>query len=103
MLTMTDGSKHEFSLQGLGVRGNRGAIRNLKADGEVYQLKKADDFAGTYKSSPQDRPAGLDPKDAIAKNEHGVVVAFKSKTLTTTEPDLEVTPSSQGVTVKMEK
>lgn len=102
-LTMADGSKHEFSLQGIGVRGNTAAIRNLKADGEVYNLKKAEDFAGTYKSSPQDRPAGVDPKDAIAKNEHSVVIAFKSKTLTSTEPNLEVTPSSQGVTVKLEK
>jgi hypothetical protein len=102
-LTMADGSKHEFSLQGLGVRGNRAAIRNLKADGEVYHLQKAEDFAGTYKSSPQDRPAGVDSKDAIAKNEHSVVVAFKSKTLTTTDPNLEVTPSSQGVTIKLEK
>jgi hypothetical protein len=62
-----------------------------------------EEFAGTYKSSPGDRHPGVDPKDAISKSEHGVVVAFKSKTLTTTDPNLELTPSSQGVTVKLEK
>lgn len=102
-LSMADGSKHPFSLQGLGARGNIGGIRDLQAHGEVYNLKKVEDFAGTYKSSPQDRPAGADPKAAVSKNQNGVVVAFKAKTITTTEPNLEVIPSDSGVTVKLEK
>jgi hypothetical protein len=102
-LTMADGSKQQFSVEGLGVRGNREGIRDLQAHGDVYNLKKADDFAGTYKSAPQDRPAGADPKAAVSKNQNGVVVAFKAKTLTATVPDLELTPSETGVTVKLEK
>jgi hypothetical protein len=102
-LTMADGSKHQFSLDGLGARGNVGGIRDLQAHGDVYNLKEAEDLAGTYKSAPQDRPAGADPKAAVVKNQNGVVVAFKAKTLTTTDPSLEVIPSDSGVTVKLEK
>jgi len=78
-------------------------IRDLQAHGDVYNLKKAEDFAGTYRSAPQDRTAGAAHKAAVSKNQNGMVVAFKAKTITATEPDLKVIPSDSGVTVKLEK
>ncbi len=100
-LTMADGRKHRFALENLGVRGNIGGIAVLEALGDVYHLKKAEDFAGHYRRAPADAPAGVDPKAIVMKNQHGVVVAFKVKTETTTDPHLELEPSDTGVTVSM--
>jgi hypothetical protein len=100
-LTMADGRKHQFSLENLGVTGNIGGIADLEAHGDVYNLKKAEDFAGNYRRAPADAPAGVAPKAIVMKNQHGVVVAFKVKTETTTDPHLELTPSDTGVTVTM--
>ncbi len=102
-LAMVNGQTHRFSVEGIGVRGNRGGIRDLEAVGDVYHLQKAEDFAGTFKRSPADAPAGIDPKAVVMKNEHGVVIAFIPKTQTTTAPDLEVTPSDSGVKVTLKK
>jgi hypothetical protein len=100
-LAMADGQKHRFSVQGIGARGNAAGIRDLEVYGDVYHLQKAEDFAGTYKRSPADAPAGVDRKAVVLKNEHGVVVAFIPKIETQTAPDLAVTPSESGVKVTL--
>ena len=41
-----EGRKYPFTVGGLGIGGF--GISKMKATGEVYDLKKAEDFAGTY-------------------------------------------------------
>jgi hypothetical protein len=48
-LTLIDGTRHVFAVSGLGVQGSEGSIVDLVAKGEVYQLQKLEDFAGTYR------------------------------------------------------
>jgi hypothetical protein len=102
MLRMTNGITQVFTLEGLGVRGNVGGTVDMEAHGQVFNLKNAADFAGTYKKSPGDTPAGTDPKALVMKNEKGVVVVLEVKVETTTYPDLTLDASDQDVKVKLE-
>jgi hypothetical protein len=111
MLRMANGTTEVFTLQGLGIRGNAGGIADIKAQGQVFHLKKAADFAGTYRTSPRDAPSRTDPKALTMKNEKGVVVVLEVNTETKTYPDLTIDPSSdltldtsdQNVEVRLER
>jgi hypothetical protein len=100
---MTNGVMQVFTLQGLGIRGNEGGIADMEADGQVFNLKKAADFAGTYQQSPGGAPAGADPKALVMKNEKGVVVVLGVKVETETNPYLALDTSDQYVKVKIER
>lgn len=102
MLSMTNGTKQVFTLQGVGVRGNESGIADMEAHGQVFNLKNAADFAGTYKQSPGDAPAGTDPKALVMKNEKGVVVVLGLKVETLTNPYLTLDASDQDIKVKLE-
>jgi len=102
ILRMTNGTTEVFTLEGVGVRGNRAGIADMEARGQVFNLKNPLDFAGTYNKSPGDAPAGTDPKALVMKNEKGVVVALEVKVETETYPDLALDASDQGVKVKLE-
>lgn len=102
-LIMADGSQHLFSIDGLGVRGNRSGFEKLALHGNVYHLQSAEDFAGTYKPSPPDAPAGADDRTVVLRNEHGVVVACKPQIERMSEPHLELMPSETGVNVTFVK
>jgi hypothetical protein len=111
MLRMANGTTEVFTLQGLGIRGNEGGIADIEARGQVFNLKKAADFAGTYQRSPHDAPAGTDHKALTMKNEKGVVVVLEVNAETTTYPDLTVDASpdltldasDQDVKVRLER
>ena len=101
-LRMTNGVTQVFKLEGVGIRGNRGGVADLEADGQVFNLKNAADFAGTYKKSPGDAPAGTNPKALVMKNDKGVVVVLGLKVEAETWPDLALDASDQDIKVKLE-
>jgi hypothetical protein len=102
VLRMTNGITQVFTLDGVGVRGNEGGNVDMEAQGQVFNLKNAADFAGTYKKSPGDAPAGTDPKALVMKNEKGVLVVLGVKVETETNPYLTLDASDQDVKVKLE-
>jgi hypothetical protein len=82
---------------------NEGGIADLEADGQVYHLKNAAYFAGSYQQSPGAAPAGTDPKALVMKNEKGVVVVLEVKVETGTNPYLALDTSDQDVKVTLER
>ena len=100
-LILSDGSQHAFEVSGLGVRSTREAVVTVHAIGEVFNLKRLSDFAGTYKVTQSEYTVGRGGDDVWLANEHGVVMALTVKAPATT-PDATLTPSPTGVTVKLE-
>jgi hypothetical protein len=103
MLRMTNGITQVFTLQGLGIRGNEGGIVDMEARGQVFNLKNAADFEGTYQQSSGNAPAGSGPQVLVMKNEKGVVVVLEVKVETETNPYLTLDASDQDVKVKIER
>jgi hypothetical protein len=79
------GAKHKFKMTGLSV-GDVG-VREVNATGEVYNLKKLADFAGTYTSAQAGATVGGGGGVAIMKNQNGVEIRAKA--------------TSQGVGLKL--
>ena len=102
ILRMTNGITRVFTLEGAGVRGNRGGIVDMEARGQVFHLKEPLDFAGTYQKSPDAASAGTDAKALVMKNEKGVVVVLALQIDTETWPDLALDASDQPIKVKLE-
>ena len=100
-LILHDGSQHAFAVTGLGVRGTREAVVTVHAIGEVFNVKRLSDFAGTYKVTQSEYTVGRGADDVSLANEQGVVMAFAVKAPATT-PDVTLTPSPTGVTVHLE-
>jgi hypothetical protein len=100
-LILNDGSQHGFEVTGLGVRSTREAVVTVQAIGEVFNLKRLSDFAGTYKVTQSEYTVGRSADDVSLANEHGVVMVLTVKAPATT-PDVTLTPSPTGVTVHLE-
>jgi hypothetical protein len=101
-LILNDGTQHAFEVNGLGVTSTREAIVSMQAVGEVFNLKKLEDFEGTYKASQREVTTGRAEEDISLTNERGVVIAMSLKTQATTR-DVTLTPSATGITVKLVK
>jgi hypothetical protein len=101
-LILNDGTQHAFEVNGLGVTSTREAIVSMQAVGEVFNLKKLEDFEGTYKASQREVTTGRAEEDISLTNERGVVIAMSLKTQATTR-DVTLTPSATGITVKLDK
>ena len=71
---MIDGTKHVFSVSGLGIQGNEGSIFDLEVKGEVYNLTMLRDFPGTYRRTLGDLSPERSTNTLIIKNEHNVHV-----------------------------
>jgi opacity protein-like surface antigen len=72
------GNKHKFKVSGLSA-GDVGA-RSVTATGDVYNLKKLEDFNGTYASAQAGATAGGGGGVAIMKNQNGVEIRAKATT-----------------------
>lgn len=99
-LILSDGSQHSFEVLGMGVTSTREAVVPIHAVGEVFNLKKASDFSGTYKTHEREITAGRSTDKVSLTNEHGVVVSLHLTSPADT-PDVTLTPSATGVTVKL--
>ena len=100
-LILRDGRQHAFEVTGLGVRSTREAILTVHAVGEVFNLKRLSEFAGTYKVTDRQYTVGRRADDIELANEHGVVMVL-AVTAPVTTPDVTLTPSPTGLTVTLE-
>jgi hypothetical protein len=100
-LILNDGNQRAFEVTGLGVRSTREAVVTVHAIGEVFNLKRLSDFAGTYKVTQSEYTVGRGEDDVSLANEHGAVMVLAVKAPATT-PDVTLTPSPTGVTVHLE-
>ena len=99
-LTMLDGTAHAFSVSGLNLQGRVGGSIDLEAKGEVYHLKRLEDFAGTYRRAigavEPERPTNT----LLLENDRGVLIAV-TVTAAIERTDVRILPSESGVTVKL--
>jgi hypothetical protein len=99
-LTLLDGTAHAFSVNGLNLQGRTGSSIDLEAKGEVYNLQRLGDFAGTYRRAigvvDPERPTNT----LILENEQGVHIAV-TVTVAIEQTDVRILPSESGVTVKL--
>jgi len=75
---MYKGKRYPFKVDGLAV-GEVGAVK-IDAVGEVYDLKKLEDFGGTYTATSAEATAGGGAGIARMKNENGVTLVVKART-----------------------
>jgi hypothetical protein len=71
-----EGHPHAFSVKGLSV-GDLGASR-LSGLGDVQNLERIEDFAGTYMAVEASIAAGPGASALTMRNEHGVVITLRS-------------------------
>jgi hypothetical protein len=99
-LTLLDGTAHAFSVSGLNLQGDVGSSIDLEAKGEVYNLQRLGDFAGTYRRAigvvDPERPTNT----LILDNEQGVHIAV-TVTAAIERTDVRILPSESGVTVTL--
>lgn len=72
------GKDYNFKVEGLSV-GDVG-ITEAKAEGKVYDLKKLEDFSGTYVSAAAEATMVVGKGATAMKNEKGVVIHLLPKT-----------------------
>jgi hypothetical protein len=89
------GKYYPFKLEGLGIVGVGGST--FQASGEVYGLKRVEDFAGSYGAASA--AAALDKGELVTtmRNQHGVVMRVKSTT-----KGAELKAAVEGVAVELE-
>jgi hypothetical protein len=102
ILTLLDGSKHTFAVSGLGIQGHEGSTVDLEAKGEVYQLQKIEDFAGTYRRTTGEIVPEHGTQTVIIENQHGVIIVV-TVTLDNAKGHVRLVPSEAGVTVSLER
>ena len=89
------GKKYPVKVEGLSV-GEVGVSR-ATAQGEVFDLKKVEDFSGTYTAGEAGATVGGGAGVTAMKNQNGVVVHLKS---TTQGASLKLAASGIKLTVK---
>ena len=92
-----NGKKHFFKIGGLGVGANIG-ISKMSASGDVYDLKKIEDFPGNYGRVGGSVAAGVGMGGMTLRNEKGVTLQLKG----TTE-GLQFDISASGVNIYIPK
>ena len=92
-----NGKKHFFKIGGLGVGANIG-ISKMSASGDVYDLKKIEDFPGNYGRVGGSVAAGVGMGGMTLRNEQGVTLQLKG----TTE-GLQFDISASGVNIYFPK
>lgn len=91
-----NGKQYLFSLQGLDIVG--AGYSEVKAVGDVYNLKKLSDFAGVYASAEAGAAAGSGPATITMKNPNGVTI-----TLHAVQKGVELTLATGGVNIDLKK
>ena len=77
VLTM-NGKDYPFKVGGLSVLDV--GVTKAEAEGKVYNLKKLEDFNGTYVSAAAEATVGVGVGATAMKNEKGVVIHLRPKT-----------------------
>ena len=89
------GKRYSFSVDGLSV-GDVG-VSSVTATGNVYHLKKLEDFAGQYTAVSAGAAAGGGGGVASMRNANGVVMNLKATTR-----GVKLTAGVDGIRVKLE-
>ena len=101
-LTLLDGTRHVFSVSGLGIQGTEGSVFAMEVKGEVYNLPMLADFPGIYRRTLGDLSPEWATNTLIIKNERKVhivvTVHFERES-----GDVRLLPSESGVTVTLEQ
>jgi hypothetical protein len=90
------GKKHKFSVEGLSVIDL--GVSKVSAKGVVSELKKVEDFAGTYTAAEAGAAAGGGAGVASLINQNGVKMKLEA-----TAQGVRLTAAAAGVTVKLKK
>jgi hypothetical protein len=90
------GKSYPFSVDGLSV-GDVG-VSSITATGNVYHLKKVDDFTGQYTAAAAGAAVGGGGAIGTMKNANGVVMDLKATTR-----GVKLTAGVEGIKVSIEK
>jgi len=91
-----DGNPHRFKLNGVSVVDVGAA--GITAAGDVYNLKKLEDFDGNYAAVAAGATVGGGGSVAYLRNDHGVVIKLHSTTV-----GLRFNLSANGVHIKLRR
>ena len=92
-----EGKEYPFQLGGLSLGANIG-VSKMAAVGEVYDMKRVEDFPGTYVKLDGNIALGGGVGGMTLKNENGVIM-----NLTGTTQGLQFNIGASGVTVYFDK
>jgi len=90
------GKKYPFTVEGLSVVDL--GVAKVSARGDVKNLKKVEDFAGTYTAAGAGAAVGGGAGAAALKNQNGV-----DMNLVATQQGVKLTLAAAGVTVKLKQ
>jgi hypothetical protein len=88
------GKQYKFKVDGLSVIDV--GVTKINATGNIYHLKNAADFAGTFTAASADIALGGGAGATTMKNQNGVVMNLKS-----TQTGIKFKLAPEGVKVKM--
>jgi hypothetical protein len=88
------GKDYPFTLQGLGVADIGGS--SIQGTGDVYNLKRVEDFAGTYGAASAAAALDKGASDTSMENSRGVVVHLRSTT-----KGAQLKAAVEGITIEL--
>lgn len=89
-----EGKSHDFSVKGLSVIDV--GVSKVSARGKVFNLKKLEDFSGTYAAAQAGAAVGGGMSVVVLRNQYGVVLE-----LTSTQTGIKFTLAGEGIEVKI--
>ena len=95
-LTLLNGSQHHFKMSGLDVVAV--GMKQASVVGKVYNLKKIEDFEGTYSKATAGISVGGGAAASTMQNQHGVVI-----NLTGTGQGIDVRLAASGMKITLMK
>ena len=90
-----EGATRTFSIRGLSVVDL--GIAKVSARGKVFNLKKVEDFTGTYAAAQAGAAVGGGMSVVVLRNQNGVVLE-----LTSTQTGVKLTLAGEGIEVKLQ-
>jgi hypothetical protein len=90
------GKTYPFSVEGLSVADL--GVSSVTTSGEVFNLKKVEDFSGNFVAGEAGIAIAGGPTDQILKNQNGVVLRLKG-----TQQGARLTLAAQGVKLTIKK
>jgi hypothetical protein len=90
------GKTYPFSVEGLSVADL--GVSSVTTSGDVFNLKKVEDFSGNFVAGEAGIAIAGGPTDQILKNQNGVVLRLKG-----TQQGARLTLAAQGVKLTIKK
>ena len=93
-LTLEDGNKYNFSVEGLSVVDL--GVSKVSTTGEVYKLADVSKFAGTYTAAKAGIAVGGGGEWTVLENQNGVVMKLKA-----TQVGIKLSLAGEGLKVDL--